>query len=86
MLYRLQINDRRSQLLAHLLDTWSNLADKDQGCLVEAVEQLTINAELNATVIKTLKDATTKIKSLTEYSRVHALIFVDNKFLSLYST
>uniref|UniRef100_A0A1B6C2U9 FUZ/MON1/HPS1 first Longin domain-containing protein n=1 Tax=Clastoptera arizonana TaxID=38151 RepID=A0A1B6C2U9_9HEMI len=82
----LQINNSRSQLLAHLLDTWISLADKDQGCLVEAVEQLTINAELSNTVIKILKDAANKVKSMTEYSHVHALIFVDNKFVSLYST
>ncbi|KAG8320508.1 hybrid polyketide synthetase [Homalodisca vitripennis] len=82
----LKHNLRQSSLLSHLLDTWNQLADSDQACLVEAVEQLTVNPEVNATVIKSLREAANKLKSMVDYSRSHALIFVENKFLSLYSS
>lgn len=84
-MFSLKHNQRQSELLSLLLDTWSALADSDQACLVEAVEQMSVSPELNDTVIKTLRDAANKLKSMVDYSRCHALIFVDTKFLSLYS-
>lgn len=83
---QLKSSANRSQLLTNLLDTWCVLSDRDQSFLVEAVEQLTVSAELSLTVIKTLRDAINKLKALLEHPRSHALIFVDNKFLSLYSS
>ena len=83
--HRLKSSASRAQLLTHLLETWCVLSDRDQAFLVEAVEQLTISAELSLTVIKALRDATNKLKALLEQPRSHSLIFVDNKFLSLYS-
>lgn len=68
-----------------MLDTWISLQDSEQWLLVEAVEQLTVNAELSGATLKTLQSAVDKMRSVDELQRVHAMILVHNKFLSLYS-
>ena len=72
-------------LLSRLLETWVQLRDCDQAFLVEAVEQLMVNDDLTAASLKALQDAVDKLKTATEFSRIHALLLVENKFLSLYS-
>lgn len=76
----------RCQLLTRILDTWQQLHDCDQAVLVEAVEQLMVNTDLSSATLKALKESVDKIVSKTDFSRVHALILVENKFLSLYSS
>ncbi|KAJ1525914.1 hypothetical protein ONE63_009103 [Megalurothrips usitatus] len=82
----LKISQSRADLLTHLLDTWISLQDTEQWLLVEAVEQLTVNAELSGATLKTLQSAVDKMRSVDELQRVHAMILVHNKFLSLYSS
>ncbi|XP_026289736.1 BLOC-3 complex member HPS1 [Frankliniella occidentalis] len=82
----LKINQSRSDLLTQLMDTWISLQDSEQWLLVEAVEQLTVNAELSGATLKTLQTAVDKMRSVDELQRVHAMILVRNKFLSLYSS
>lgn len=72
-------------MFTKLLDTWLWLKDNDQAILVEAVEQLSVNKELSATTIRALQEATEKLKSQLDHSKMHAMILVHNKFLSLYS-
>ncbi len=68
------------------MDSWYRLAYSEQSMLVEAIEQLRVNGQVATTCLKVLTEATDKIKSLLTYSHVHALIMVDHRFLSLYST
>nr|CAD7263622.1 unnamed protein product [Timema shepardi] len=75
-----------SSLLSRLLDTWVLLQDSDQAVLVEAVEQLMVNTDLSLTTLRTLQDATEKLKAGTDCAKIHAMVLVDNKFLSLYSS
>ncbi|KAK3930600.1 Hermansky-Pudlak syndrome 1 protein-like protein [Frankliniella fusca] len=82
----LKINQSRADLLTQLMDTWISLQDSEQWLLVEAVEQLTVNAELSGATLKTLQTAVDKMRSVDELQRVHAMILVRNKFLSLYSS
>ncbi|KAJ4431514.1 hypothetical protein ANN_20112 [Periplaneta americana] len=82
----LKKNKSRSLLLSRLLDTWMQLQDCDQAFLVEAVEQLMVNVDLTAASLKALQDAVEKLKTVTEFSRIHAMLLVENKFLSLYSS
>jgi len=83
--YRLKKNKSYALLLSRLLDTWMQLQDSDQAFLVEAIEQLMVNVDLTATSLKALQDAVEKLKTVTEFSRIHAMLLVENKFLSLYS-
>ncbi|KAL1123010.1 hypothetical protein AAG570_003334 [Ranatra chinensis] len=82
----LKAHRTRSMMVSRLLDTWSSLVSSDQAVLVEAVEQLTVNTELSTAAISVLRDATDTIKSALDFQRSHALIFVENKFLALYSS
>lgn len=55
--------------------------------LTEAVEQLSVNAEVASSVLKVLHDACDKLKnSQSEFSNLHMLLLVGSKFLSLYSS
>ncbi|GLH00249.1 Hermansky-Pudlak syndrome 1 protein like protein [Gryllus bimaculatus] len=82
----LKTNKSRAALLSRILDTWIQLQDSDQAVLVEAVEQLMVNTDLSAATLRALQEATEKLKSHTDFSRVHAMILVENKFLSLFSS
>ena len=74
-------------LVSSLLDAWSNLRNCEQSMLTEAVEQLSVNAEVASSVLKVLHDACDKLKnSQSEFSNLHLLLLVGSKFLSLYSS
>lgn len=53
--------------------------------MIEAVEQINVNPQINATLIKSLKDFSTKLQNQLNSSSVHALIFLETKLLSWYS-
>lgn len=82
----LKTNKTRSALLSRIIDTWVQLQDSDQAVLVEAVEQLMVNTDLTTATLRALQEAAEKFKSHTDFSRIHAMILVENKFLSLYSS
>lgn len=73
-------------MLTNLLNTWFHLYENDQSILVEAVEQLLVNSELRNVALSALQLATEKLKQNPHSQRSHALLFVKNKFLSLYSS
>lgn len=54
--------------------------------LTETIEQLSINTDLGVSILKVLHDACDKLKAQSEFSNVHILILVEQKFLSLYSS
>ncbi|XP_070155050.1 BLOC-3 complex member HPS1 isoform X1 [Polyergus mexicanus] len=83
----LKTNWQKVCLVSSLLDAWSNLRNCEQSVLTEAVEQLSVNAEVASSVLKLLHDACDKLKSSqAEFSNLHVLLLVDSKFLSLYSS
>lgn len=74
-------------LVSSLLNAWTNLRNCEQSVLTEAVEQLSVNAEVASSVLKVLHDACDKLKSSQhEFSNLHVLLLVGSKFLSLYSS
>ncbi|XP_029671131.1 Hermansky-Pudlak syndrome 1 protein homolog isoform X3 [Formica exsecta] len=83
----LKTNWQQVCLVSSLLDAWSNLRNCEQSVLTEAVEQLSVNAEVASSVLKVLHDACDKLKSSQpEFSNLHVLLLVGSKFLSLYSS
>lgn len=83
----LKTNWQKMCLVSSLLDAWSNLRNSEQSMLTEAVEQLSVNAEVASSVLKVLHDACDKLKnSQPEFSNLHLLLLVGSKFLSLYSS
>lgn len=63
-----------------------HLRNCEQSMLTEAIEQLSINTDLGVAILKVLHDACDKLKAQSEFSNVHILILVEQKFLSLYSS
>lgn len=86
MHFRLKTSKQKSQLISSLIDAWLYLRNNEQSMLTEAIEQLSINSELASSILKILQDACDKLKSQSEFTNVHALLLVDQKFLSLYSS
>ncbi|XP_075223116.1 Hermansky-Pudlak syndrome 1 protein isoform X2 [Lycorma delicatula] len=85
----LKRSTRCQALLSRLLDTWLDMRSHDQACLVEALEQLSVNTDITGAAINALKEACTSLRSSQstfDCSRSHALIFVENKLLALFSS
>ncbi|XP_064083224.1 BLOC-3 complex member HPS1-like [Macrobrachium nipponense] len=82
----LKKSGEKSCMLDNLLEAWQNLYSKEQSYLVEAVERLVVNAELSGAAVKALAAVIDKLKSSKELTPCHALFFVRNKLLALYSS
>lgn len=82
---RLKYSRRRRFLVSKLLDVWLKYSSEEQCVLIEAVEQLTVSTELSTAALKAAKTAAEKMKAKSAFSRVHILIMVQQKFLTLYS-
>lgn len=82
----LKINRQKVCLVSSLLDAWVHLRKVEQSMLTESIEQLSINTDLGVSILKVLHDACDKLKAQSEFSNVHILILVEQKFLSLYSS
>ncbi|KAL3277184.1 hypothetical protein HHI36_012535 [Cryptolaemus montrouzieri] len=84
--YELKAKKERSEILSDLLDSYHNLRENDQAILLEAIEQLVLNPNLNTSVLQALKECVVSLITQIDCFKIHALIMVKNKFLSLYSS
>ncbi|XP_047343215.1 Hermansky-Pudlak syndrome 1 protein homolog isoform X2 [Vespa velutina] len=82
----LKSSRQKVHLVSSLLDAWVELRGSEQSILTEAVEQLSVNADLASVILKVLNDACDKLKGQSEFSNIHVLLLVKQKFLSLYSS
>lgn len=53
---------------------------------IEAIEQLIINPDLSSATVEALRESVDRLIPKIDCNKVHALILVQNKFLSLYSS
>ncbi|XP_055535291.1 BLOC-3 complex member HPS1 [Wyeomyia smithii] len=84
--YIIKNDTRKSTMLTNLIITYRKLYRENQGVLVEAIEQLLLNVDVKNTVVSALQAATEKLKQDPHSQRSHSIMFVGNKFLSLYSS
>lgn len=82
----LKKSEEKCSLLDSLLEAWQNLYGREQSYLVEALERLVVNAELSAAAVKSLATVIDMMKPCKDLSPCHALFFVRNKLLALYSS
>lgn len=82
----LKTSTQKTNLVSSLLDAWMHLRETEQSFLTEAVEQLSVNIDLASSTLKVLMDAADKLKAQSEFSNIHLLILVEQKFLSLFSS
>ncbi|CAG9772615.1 unnamed protein product [Ceutorhynchus assimilis] len=85
-IYQFQANKSKATMYGLLIDKWLALRNTNQAIFVEAVEQLVVNRDISSTCIQSLRDSISKLSLHFECSKVHGLLFVDNKLLSLYSS
>lgn len=78
-------SEEKCSLLDSLLEAWRNLYAREQSYLVEALERLVVNAELSAAAVKSLAAVIETMKPCKDLTPCHALFFVRNKLLALYS-
>lgn len=83
---RLKSHPAKLQLTTGLLDTWQRLYATDQAVLVEGVERLLVNADLKSAAQRTLESVTENLKQDPHSQRSHAVLFVGNKLLAMYSS
>ncbi|KAL1510026.1 hypothetical protein ABEB36_004682 [Hypothenemus hampei] len=76
----------KSELYTKLIDEYLNLQSTNQAIKTESIEQLMVNVEITSTCLQILKESISKMSVHTECSKVHALLFVDTKLLTLYSS
>ncbi|KAJ8928403.1 hypothetical protein NQ314_019068 [Rhamnusium bicolor] len=84
--YQLKAKEEKSKLASRLIDSWIHLNSNDQAVFVEAVEQLVVNADLSSATIKALRESVDKLAPQIECNKIHALVLIQNRFLSLYSS
>lgn len=83
LISRLKTDSQRQSLLSNLYDSWRELYFTKQTVLVEAVEQLLVNSEVKSKALQGLR-LVERYKD--ESQKSHAILFVDDKLLALYSS
>lgn len=78
--------EKKTCIATRLIDSWTNLQDIDQAVFVEAVEQLVVNSDVSSVTLQILRKSVDKLVSSIDCSKIHAMVLVNNKFLSLYSS
>ncbi|XP_970712.2 BLOC-3 complex member HPS1 isoform X2 [Tribolium castaneum] len=83
---QLKMCERRAKIATRLIDSWVKLQNNDQAVFVEAVEQLVINSDVSSVTLQILRKSVEKLTATIDCPRMHAMVLVNNKFLSLYSS
>lgn len=82
--YRLK--DSCKGYFLNIIDCYRNLYKNNSSILIEAIEQINLNSSLSSEILKILNESVQALISKTTCTKLHALILVQNKFLSLYSS
>jgi Hermansky-Pudlak syndrome 1 protein len=84
-IYQLKSDNKKSEMLTSLIVNWKNFYEEKQDVCLEVIEQLTVNNDVKNNIITSLELALEKLKQDQQFQRNHALVFVGNKFLSMFS-
>lgn len=85
LLSNLKSDNRKAEIVTNLYVKWKVLYEENQSVCLEVIEQLSVNHDVKNSIVSSLEYAMDKLKSDPNFQRSHALIFVNNKFLSLFS-
>uniref|UniRef100_A0AAG5DLD3 FUZ/MON1/HPS1 first Longin domain-containing protein n=1 Tax=Anopheles atroparvus TaxID=41427 RepID=A0AAG5DLD3_ANOAO len=85
-IYSIKNDAPKIAYLTDLIDTYRALYASNQGILMEAIEQLLVNADVKNTVVAALQAATDRLKQDPHSQRSHSMLFVGSKFLARYSS
>lgn len=83
---QLKVDNKASEMLTKLINSWNRLFYEKLDTCLEAIEQLTINNDVKKTnLVTTLEQAVEKLKHDAQFHRTHVVLFFENKFLSMFS-
>lgn len=82
----LKTDPARADLFTKTFNKWRKLYDSDQTVLIEAVEQLLVNSDVRSQALNSLLAASDKLRQDPFLTKSHSILFIGNKFLSLYAT
>lgn len=82
---RLKQRQEKSDIVARLIDSWLELQNNDQAVFAESVEQLFVNSDVGSVTLQLLRKSVEKLSSSVNCSKIHSMVLVNNKLLSLYS-
>lgn len=85
-IYQLKTDNKTSEMLINLIEKWKTLYMEDQDVCLEVIQQLTVNNDVKKNIVTALECGLEKLKQTAQYQRNHAVIFVGNKFLSMFSS
>lgn len=84
-IFLLKTDNKKSEMLISLIKSWKKLYMENQDICLEVIEQLTVNNEVKNQIVSALELALEKLKQDPQFQRNHAVVFVGNKFLSMFS-
>ena len=84
-IFQLKTDSKKSEMLVSLMTKWKQLFDEHQDICLEVIEQLTVNNDVKNNIVTALELALEKLKQDPQFQRNHAVVFVGNKFLSIFS-
>lgn len=84
-IYQIKTDNKKSEMLLNLIAKWKELYEESQDICLEVIEQLSVNKDVKNNIVSSLEVALEKLKQDPQSQRNHAIIFVGNKFLSMYS-
>ncbi|XP_053670434.1 BLOC-3 complex member HPS1 [Anopheles nili] len=85
-IFSIKNDTAKVEYLSELVGTYRAMYAVNQGVLMEAIEQLLVNADVKNTVVSALQAATDRLKQDPHSQRSHSLLFAGSKFLARYST
>lgn len=85
LFYRLKERQEKADVATRLIDSWLELQNNDQAVFAESVEQLFVNSDVGSVTLQLLRKSAEKLSSNVNCSKIHSMVLVNNKLLSLYS-
>jgi len=84
-IHQLKTCNKKSEMLIQLIENWKQLYASDQAVCLEVIEQLSVSNEVKNGIVASLEMSLEKLKQDPLSQRNHAIVFVGNKFLSMFS-
>jgi Hermansky-Pudlak syndrome 1 protein len=84
-IFQLKSDNVKSEMLTNIFTKWKKLYEENQDVCLDVIEQLSMNNDVKKGVISALELALENLKQDPQSQRNHAVIFVESKFLSLFS-
>jgi Hermansky-Pudlak syndrome 1 protein len=83
--FQLKADNKKSEMLTNIFTKWKKLYDENQDVCLDVIEQITVNNDVKKAVVSSLELALENLKQDPQFQRNHGVVFVTNKFLSMFS-